>query len=902
MRLLQSLTSRRRQRHLLAASLVGLGALGVFAACKTTNSNQSALRDASVDPAFKGKGSFPIWAYDPGPDCPNPSDVNSGFGCALIENTAKIPHFGMMSKAVYGDQMFRPAFGPIPWRMMQRKNSVKILFIGQDGTHIAEAAERPATAGFGGRAQDLAKYFGVSSSAAFINTFAFTIRWQYGAFDTPFITNKTGTPKFSFGSFTGNQVWLISQDQDSPLVKWRNNMIDWIIRNNPDSLKMVVLFGGGARDAAGSFVVANGGAVGSRFTADQLKDVEVPEFELAGAGSNKQTSIPVDANGDDLLAQLSGGTPDYTKPAVVTKTHDDFAAQVNQDLAHPGALDDPSTLAGKMVWTHHGLNGSGMLDPAQLGGYDIARKMQVVQGGPMTISLNGMTLASGFKITHDILVTQLPHPTALSMMTPAAASTAVAKGLVAFDPFVKNGWRIDADEGFTNAFAAGQPYVYARADMGTEYYDFGAPNSRMVNVSTASRAGANVIVFGTRDRVNFDQATIKAMTNAKPSTMPDNNEMWVAKPNGDRRYQYDPGPCVRQANQSVLDCDIKYAKLMKTSLPTDQAFLAKHAINGDYGHYRGTFNDPQVLIFADPDGFDDLNTARALTGTRGQFLNGLMTDLGVGDKYLVIKTAPYEGVDADANAWNETVAQTTQSRYRDALLTQLMQDIHPKLILTDGATATAEFARIVQNPPCQCVVAIDRGASFADPTKKDAGIADALADIKKVQGFANATFSGKMVDIPRTHLSYYARVWEGTSGDRVITSADPKYRGVAFAEVAPQWAYGQKYQMPQADQQGTDGLIAKEDQLQLRHGGESVPDYMKRIASQQQTTPAAAAAAAVAAPTGGSGSSNDNSGDDGSGELQPNPQDPSAVPSGTVPDPNAQPSSTTPEPNAVPST
>jgi len=57
-------------------------------------------------------------------------------------------------------------------------NSVKILFIGQDGTHIAETAGRPATAGFGGRAQDLARHFGVGPSAAFMNAYAFTINGQ----------------------------------------------------------------------------------------------------------------------------------------------------------------------------------------------------------------------------------------------------------------------------------------------------------------------------------------------------------------------------------------------------------------------------------------------------------------------------------------------------------------------------------------------------------------------------------------------------------------------------------------------------------------------------------------------------------------------------------------------------
>ena len=81
-------------------------------------------------------------------------------GKDLIDLTANIPNMPEISNQVMADQKFRPAFGPVPWRMLQDTNKVKILFIGQDATHIAEAAGRPATAGFGGRAQDLAASLG----------------------------------------------------------------------------------------------------------------------------------------------------------------------------------------------------------------------------------------------------------------------------------------------------------------------------------------------------------------------------------------------------------------------------------------------------------------------------------------------------------------------------------------------------------------------------------------------------------------------------------------------------------------------------------------------------------------------------------------------------------------------
>ena len=41
------------------------------------------------------------------------------------------------------------------------------------------------------------------------------------------------------------------QTKRSPIAQWRNDLIEWIIKNNRESLKLIVLFGGGARDAAG---------------------------------------------------------------------------------------------------------------------------------------------------------------------------------------------------------------------------------------------------------------------------------------------------------------------------------------------------------------------------------------------------------------------------------------------------------------------------------------------------------------------------------------------------------------------------------------------------------------------------------------------------------------------------
>ena len=54
--------------------------------------------------------------------------LGSCIGCVIYDESE--------SKAVMGQQKFRPAFGPIPWRMLLAPNSVKILFIGQSQPEV----------------------------------------------------------------------------------------------------------------------------------------------------------------------------------------------------------------------------------------------------------------------------------------------------------------------------------------------------------------------------------------------------------------------------------------------------------------------------------------------------------------------------------------------------------------------------------------------------------------------------------------------------------------------------------------------------------------------------------------------------------------------------------------------
>lgn len=752
---------------------------------------------------LSAQADLPKWSYDAGPS------IGTEMGLELIDLTADIPNMPEISYKLTKSQKFRPAFGPIPWRMRLDPNSVKMLFIGQDGTHIAEAAGRPATAGFGGRAQDLAKYFGVNESAAFINTYAFTIKGQYGAYNTPYIYEKDGERSVRFSNLVDNQLWLMTQDNGSPIAKWRNNLIDWIIKNNTDSMKLIVTFGGAARDAVASYIESKGGKVGSR-SENTMKYIQVAETKLQYAGGNNQFPTPINAKGRDLYSEMLGRKIDYKSASEQTAVVEDLKTNLEAYIE-------------KMVFTKGGPYSNGLIHPAQLGGYDLAR---AIINGTKTRSLKGLKLNDGTVIKNDILFVELPHPSYLSRLSKTEASEAVGKKVQALQKYVAAGWTIEADSGQTNQFVAGKPYIYSRADIGPEYYDFGTPGSRMVPVSTASRmrGKAHVIVFGTRDRVKFDLDKIDDMTYALPGEEFSEEELFIARPRSfDLRYIFDAGP------------GEKYAKIMKQNLNMKEIFKPKTGMSfkndgiaalniknnsevADFGHYRGTFKNPKVVILADPHGWDDLITARALTGTRGQYLHALMQDIGVEDQYLVIKTVPFGMEGATEDEWSVVLDQTAE--YRQKLFAEILKDRKPDFIITDGTYAKKEIENLVGSDIK--VINLTRRSSTMTYEFKSAAM-----KISNIEGYKGVKATLRMANIPRSHLSFYARTWEGTSGDRVI-NGQGKHAGMAFAEVAPAWAFKQKTQIKDETEVEIDLLINKLIEGGFPLPGEKIQNYIER--------------------------------------------------------------------------
>ncbi len=727
------------------------------------------------------------WEYNPGPDPKTPE------GRAVIDIYAELPEYMEMSDKLMEDQKFRYIFGLMMTRTYFNKNGVKILFIGQDATHIAEAAKQPGTSGFGARVQSIGNFFGVDQGVATTNSFLSTIKGQYGAFDHIFVeTDKDGKKKIGQSAFVDSELWLLANGRDSEILIKREAFWEWMIKNNPESLRLMIMFGGAARDAWAEFLIGRGAQVSTFMNPERLKNVQVPETTLVYAGGNNEFPVPITKDGKDVYQILVGRKLDYSKEA------DQKLAVETLKKAGQRAID-------LMVFTGGGLNGSGIVNAAQLGGYNLEN---VEINGVKTNSIKGLKLSDGTIVKDDIAFTMSAHPSSLSKMEPKAASEALKKSFARLNPLKALGWFVEPDidtngKSRINNWHEGKDYDYGRADIRAGYFEFGAPDDRRVSRADASRLDPQTIVAGSRQRVSFNKNLIDAAKNAIPSTAKDPNDLWSVRP--------------RQKNtRCIFDCspgkDI--AKLIMTNLDRKKIFAPKagmevikngkdltfetngidayntktHPGTGFFGIHRGSFQDSQALILADPHGIDDWNTSRALTGARGQYLNGLMNDIGIGEKYLILKTVPVGMDGATAEEWEATRLNT--EAYREVAIKTALESGTIKTIFTDGEIAKYEMNRILKKLNVKNIGVIDIQRQGMDPAS---GIKEAGELLKKnVKSLKNINITGKAQDIPRSHLTWWSRIWEGTGGVDSVIDAEGKAKGGVRALVAPNWVARQK--------------------------------------------------------------------------------------------------------------
>ncbi len=785
-------------------------------------------------------------------------DPKTKSGKAFIDLCARLPECMLISNAIMERQKFRYIFGNMLTRTRFEENSTKILFIGQDATHIAEASKYPGTSGFGGRVQAIANFFGVDLGVATMNAFYSTINGQYGSFDHIYIeSNSKGELEIKQSAFVDSELWLLANSNESAIRHAREEYIEWQIKNNPESLSLMILFGGAARDAFAEFLISRGVKVGTKLGSESLKNIQVPETRLVYAGGNNQFPVPVTKDGADIYQILFKQQQEEENKKLKaegkkekTVRQLDYKKETDQKLAVELVKKAEKNAIKLMVFTGGGIHGSGITNAAQLGGYDLMNiegLTRVQHNGQVAYSLKGLRLSDGTIIQNDIGFVASPHPTALSKLAMENPKLAIDALKRAFKPLTalkeKLGWFVKPDTNSTgrsrtNDWNEGKEPTYGRAEVPPEHFEIGAPDDRRANTAAAKRLDDQTIMVGAREEAKFDDKEIEKSKKTAPSNKMDPNDLWSTHSRQEEgRYVFDRGPGEEIEKLMLDNLDRKKIfepklemKVMRNgkdvTLETHgiEAYYAKTSVNsGFFGHYRGDFNKAQTLILADPHGIDDWNTSRAMTGERGQRLNGLMNDLGFGENYLVLKTVPFGMDGATKEDW-EVIRQRTET-YREVLIKKILENKQIKVIFTDGDVAKSEMERILK-----LLKATDKKVINIQRTGSDAasGIVEAGESIKKnFSEKASAKISGKMLDIPRSHLSWASRLWEGTGGDHVINSLG-KARGIVFALVTPDWAANQKVVALDITVRSINAIKKFAEKMGIRLDRESLPEFLRR--------------------------------------------------------------------------
>lgn len=209
-----------------------------------------------VDPPKPAAGTKtrrgPAAEYDAGPPA----------GSRWAELFAQVPNYRQIGIRVLGgrafsDEKFRWEFGPMFYRGRLTPKSVKVFVVGQEGAQDESLSNRAFTGSTGTKMQNFLRALGIDRSYLFLNTFTYTIHGQYTEMD---------------GTVTPQIRWL-AQSPQSPVVKHRHSMFDYMLEQNQGTVQLVIGVGVAGRDSVVTWV-------------QSLWDKKVP-----GSGATKCKSI-----------------------------------------------------------------------------------------------------------------------------------------------------------------------------------------------------------------------------------------------------------------------------------------------------------------------------------------------------------------------------------------------------------------------------------------------------------------------------------------------------------------------------------------------------------------------------------------------------------------------------------
>jgi uracil-DNA glycosylase len=165
------------------------------------------------------------WEFDPGPSADH----------RWARLFAETPNYRGLGRALSGRDEFRWHFGPMFYRGRLGDNAVRVLVIGQEGAQDESLGHRSFVGGSGARMQHVLRHLGITRSYLFLNTFVYPI----------------------FGQYDGADLLWLAQNPQSPIVKHRHAIFNYLVERN--DLRLIVAVGRAAKETVHTWVKSRGG-------------------------------------------------------------------------------------------------------------------------------------------------------------------------------------------------------------------------------------------------------------------------------------------------------------------------------------------------------------------------------------------------------------------------------------------------------------------------------------------------------------------------------------------------------------------------------------------------------------------------------------------------------------------
>lgn len=162
---------------------------------------------------------------------------------------------GSVINATRGEK-FRWKMGPMWYRGRLGKNEVKVFIIGQEGAQDENVSNRSFTGSTGTRMQKFINYLGIDRSYLFMNTFVYTITGQYSLFGE----DRENESKLA----AQKQLLWLAQHKDSIVVEHRHKLFDYMLEQNPESVRVVIGVGTAGKDSLATWFKSHGGKCNAR--------------------------------------------------------------------------------------------------------------------------------------------------------------------------------------------------------------------------------------------------------------------------------------------------------------------------------------------------------------------------------------------------------------------------------------------------------------------------------------------------------------------------------------------------------------------------------------------------------------------------------------------------------------